>query len=54
MPFEKLLLAERLFLVMQIATDNDTSLILIWLGRQVALWFVLRGSFILGKQSLVW
>jgi len=54
MLLEKLLSAEKLFLVVQITTDSDTSLILIWLGRQVALWFVLRGSSVLGKQSLVW
>jgi hypothetical protein len=41
-------------LVMQTVTDSDTSLILIWLGQQVALWFVLRGSFALGKPFLVW
>jgi len=54
MPSEKLLSAERLFLVVQTVTDSDTSLILIWLGQQVALWFVLRGSFALGKPFLVW
>src|SRR6266446_1520974 len=49
LPAEKLRAAERLSLVVPIVTDSDTSLILIWLGRQVATQDVRRSAGLLRR-----